>query len=263
MNKFKLMLLVVAAVITTTLSSCLGSSDDAETMFYGSMTVRHNATINGSTYSIVFYASNGAIFIPTDLTTSDLSTLGAYDRAYVYFTMEDSNVTTTVAGKTYYVSVDSYTPLYGKDVDEIDNAYNDTVVNIADSISSYTAMWVDPGYVNIRATIPYKYGVEPSVYMAYNPDTDIAEDTLKLHFYYKYNIASTEATNMCEDITMSFNFGSYDDLKNKFAAYSNDSIIVSVDANVSTSAGVVNGTVAGTLKKKTYKIPYTWLSNPF
>ncbi|MBP5220740.1 MAG: hypothetical protein J6034_08605, partial [Bacteroidaceae bacterium] len=108
MKKLKLMLLVVAAFITTTMTSCLGDGEADEIVYFGAMTIKQSGNAMEPIY---FYASNGAIFVPQNLNSETLAYLMTGRRGFIKFSSKD-DLSAAEAGKKYYVDFLECTPMY-------------------------------------------------------------------------------------------------------------------------------------------------------
>lgn len=256
MKKLKLMLLVVAALITTTMTSCLGDGNADEVVYFGAMTIKQSGN---ATEPIYFYTANGSIFVPQNLSSETLAYLLTGRRGYIKVSMKEE-VTMFEAGKKYYCDFIECTPMYdAKNIESLDTLIS--VVEKNDSITQLTQMWVDPGFVNIDIAAPYKYGVNPKMNLAFDPNLDVVDDTLKLHLLYDHDIADNDKTNMSANMTLSFGIFNEQNLKAKFA--DRDSFVVSVDARVSSSAGTKVDNTFATTKKLTYKAPTSCFNLPY
>jgi len=256
MKKLKLMLLVVAAFITTTMTSCLGDGEADEIVYFGAMTIKQSGNAMEPIY---FYASNGAIFVPQNLNSETLAYLMTGRRGFIKFSSKD-DLSAAEAGKKYYVDFLECTPMYdAKNIESLDTLVS--VVEKNDSITQLTQLWVDPGFVNINITAPYKYDVNPKMNLAFNKNLDVVDDTLKLHLLYDYNISDDDKTNMSADMTLSFGIYNDEELKAKFA--DRDSIIVCVDARVSSTAGTKVDNTFATTKKLTFKASSKCFNLPY
>ena len=101
MKKLKLMLLVVAAFITTTMTSCLGDGEADEIVYFGAMTIKQSGNAMEPIY---FYASNGAIFVPQNLTSETLAYLmtGVNGASYSNFQNKYYTLTSDIDLLDYY-----------------------------------------------------------------------------------------------------------------------------------------------------------------
>ena len=254
MKKLKLMLLVVAAFITTTMTSCLGDGEADEIVYFGAMTIKQSGNAMEPIY---FYASNGAIFVPQNLNSETLAYLMTGRRGFIKFSSKD-DLSAAEAGKKYYVDFLECTPMYdAKNIESLDTLVS--VVEKNDSITQLTQVWVDPGFVNINITAPYKYDVNPKMNLAFNKNIDVVDDTLKLHLLYDYNISDDDKTNMSADMTLSF--GIYNDQELKATLISRSSITSS--RVVSSTAGTKVDNTFATTKKLTFKASSKCFNLPY
>lgn len=205
------------AIVSVLFGSCL-KGEEFKPVAYAFFTIQKTAY---SPSGIVLIQDlTGTKFYPSAKSVEDIGGLNGLERAFLEFTFQEGEEYTE--GKSEYkIDLVNYGRSFGISTKSL-CVRPDTLRN--DSISEFTSVWADRGYVTTLANVY----VSDRVYLDMTKER-IGGDTLYLHM--NQNLAAKKGYKVAYSYN-SFRMPSADDLRNEGIQTKEDSIVVAVSAKI-------------------------------